>query len=104
MALGVRDVDRCIADYSQRLGCPPEVHVPGEYALWRSAEVNLSLRRAATSGLRHLGWEDPSAPAFSSDTDVNGIVWERFAAEQQLAEIRELWPVESVKDGDVGER
>ena len=92
VALGVSEVDRSVVDYSSRLGCPPVVHVPGEYALWRSDEVNLSIRRAETPGLRHLGWEDPSATAFSSDTDVNGIVWERFAAEHQAAEIRLLWP------------
>jgi len=95
VALGVREVDRCVGDYSTRLGCPPAVHVPGEYALWRSDEVNLSIRRADAPGLRHLGWEDPFAAAFSTDTDVNGIVWERFAAEHQAAEIRLLWPVDA---------
>lgn len=94
VALSVCEVDRCIVDYSTRLGCQPAVHVPGEYALWRSDEVNLSIRRAEVPGLRHLGWEDPSAAAFSADTDVNGIVWEHFAAEHQAAEIRLLWPVD----------
>lgn len=100
VALGVRDVDRCIKDYAQRLGCQPEVHVWGEYALFRSKEVNLSLRRAEVTGLRHLGWEDPSAASFSSDTDVNGIIWEHFAAEHQLAEIQTLWPADPVKPSD----
>jgi hypothetical protein len=94
VALGVCEVDRCIVDYSARLGCPPSVHVPGKYALWRSDEVNLSIRLADAPGLRHLGWEDPSAAAFSTDTDVNGIVWEHFAAEHQRAEIRLLWPID----------
>jgi len=91
VALGVIDVDLSVADYSARLGCPPAVHIRSEYALWRSDEVNFSIRRAETPGLRHLGWEDPSAAAFSAETDVNGIVWERFAAEHQAAEIRLLW-------------
>jgi hypothetical protein len=95
VALGVCEVDRCVVDYSTRLGCPPAVHIPGEYALWHSEEVNLSIRRAEATGLRHLGWEDPSAAAFSVDTDVNGILWERFAAEHQAAEIRLLWPIDA---------
>jgi hypothetical protein len=89
----VCDVDRCVVDYTLRLGCPPAFHAAGEYALWRADEVNLSIRRAEAPGLRHLGWEDPSAAAFSTDTDVNGMVWERFAAEHQAAEIRQIWPV-----------
>jgi hypothetical protein len=92
VALGVLDVDACISDYSARVKCLPLVHVPGEYALWRSEELNLSIRKAEVLGLRHLGWEDPSAAVFSSDTDVNGIVWEHFAAEHQATEIRGLWP------------
>lgn len=92
VALGVADVESSVSDYSARLSCSPTVHVRGEYALWRTQQVNLSIRRAQSMGLRHLGWEDPSAAAFSSDTDVNGIVWEHFAAEHQLAEIADLWP------------
>ena len=82
-------------DYSRRLGCDPCVVVPEEYALWRTDCVNLSVRRdkSATPGsLRHLGWEDPAAEAFSSEADVNGIVWEHFSAEQQAEEINSAWP------------
>ena len=42
--------------------------------------------------LRHLGWEDASAKSFSQDTDVTGIVWERFTVQQQADEINEIWP------------
>jgi hypothetical protein len=42
--------------------------------------------------LRHLGWEDPTASEFIQDTDVNGIVWERFTAQHQADEINEIWP------------
>lgn len=95
VALGVEDVMRSVEDYSERLGCRPVVHVPGEYALWRSNEVNLSIRRnTGPACLRHLGWEDPSAPEFSSEVDVNGITWERFSAEHQQTEIRGHWPTE----------
>lgn len=94
IAIGVADVSSSIGDYTARLASPPTVVVPGEYALWRTDTLNLSIRRVegAPGMLRHLGWEDSSAPRFSSDTDVNGIVWEHFAAEQQDAEIEEAWP------------
>lgn len=29
---------------------------------------------------------------FSQETDVNGILWESFNEENQLQEIRDLWP------------
>ena len=82
-------------DYSNRLGVPPCACVPGEYVLWRTACLNLSVRRdpARQSGeLRHLGWEDACAGEFIQDIDVNGIIWERFTARQQAAEINEIWP------------
>lgn len=69
--------------------------VKNEYALWRTASLNVSIRQDpnCTPGeLRHLGWEDDSAPGFSEDKDVNGITWERFSAQQQADEINELWP------------
>jgi hypothetical protein len=94
IAIAVADVSRCVEDFTRRLGCSPCVVIPHEYALWRTSGINLSIRRTGeqTGALRHLGWEDPSATAFTSDTDTNGILWERFSAEQQAAEIREAWP------------
>jgi len=94
IAIGVSDISRSVDDYSQRLGCPPSVVVPDEYALWRTSSLNLSIRRTVEQPgeLRHLGWEDPTAPAFASDRDVNGILWEHFSAEQQSREILETWP------------
>src|SRR5688572_11275962 len=93
VALGVNDVDRAVLDYAVRLGCAPTVHVPGEYALFRPDGINFSVRRAdGPPSLRHLGWEDPDAESFSSETDANGICWERFTLEQQLEEIRSHWP------------
>lgn len=95
LALSTRDLTASIADYSQRLGCAPRVVVPGVYALWRSPQINCSLRYdadAAPGTLRHLGWEDADCPAFSAAEDCHGLLWERFSAEQQMAEILELWP------------
>lgn len=95
IAIATRDLPATIVDYSQRLGCQPCSHVVGEYALWRTSTVNLSVRNdpsCQAGELRHLGFEDPDAAEFSSSTDVNGVVWERFAAAQQAAEIEATWP------------
>jgi len=94
IAIGVADISRSIDDYTRRLGCPPSVVVPHEYALWRTSTINLSIRRTRedVGTLRHLGWEDPLAPNFVTERDVNGIVWEHFSAEQQTREILETWP------------
>lgn len=94
VALGTADVDATVVDYTARLGTAPTTHVPGEYALWRTGGLNLSIRRddVKPGTLRHLGWETPDAESFTTSTDVNGIVWERFTAEQQTAEIATLWP------------
>lgn len=95
LALGVRDIAETVSDYTRRLGQPPVLVVPGEYALWRTDQLNLSVRRVAdeqVGQLRHLGWEDPAADGFSSDVDCNGVHWERFNAQEQAREIREIWP------------
>ena len=94
IAIGVGDISRSIEDYTRRLGCSPSVVVPDEYALWRTPGINLSIRRTSEhpGALRHLGWEDSSASSFVTDTDVNGILWEHFNAEQQDREIVETWP------------
>lgn len=94
IAIGVSDIARSIEEYSHRLGCPPVVVVPNEYALWRTDSVNFSIRRDIQNAgkLRHLGWEDPSASHFTQEKDINGIVWERFSQELQSREIKEIWP------------
>ena len=94
IALGVSNIEESIKDYSQRLECEPIVVVPNEYALWRTANINLSIRRVddGKNPLRHLGWEDDSASKFTQDTDVNGIVWERFNKQLQEKEIADTWP------------
>jgi len=88
-------IEASVQGYSARLGCSPEVVVPNEYALWRTNAFNFSIRKVANqeSGqLRRLGWEDPSCKAFTTETDVNGILWEQFSSEQQREEIKETWP------------
>lgn len=93
IALSVGDLETSVADYSERLGCPPCVVVPGAYALWRTELPNFSVRADGTPGaLRHLGWEDEAAPGFSRQTDCNGAVWECFAQQHQRDEIAGLWP------------
>ncbi len=95
LALSSHDIEASVADYSARFGQPPCVHVRGEYALWRTAAVNLSVRHdpaCSPGSLRHLGFEDPQAAAFSVSEDVNGIAWERFTAAQQAEEIEQAWP------------
>jgi catechol 2,3-dioxygenase-like lactoylglutathione lyase family enzyme len=95
IAISTDKIEQSIQDYTDRLGCPPCSQVAGEYALWRTETVNLSIRqdrKCAPGSLRHLGWEDPSAPSFSEEQDVNGIVWERFQAQHQADEINKLWP------------
>lgn len=94
IAVAVSNIARSVEDYTRRLGMPPAVIVPGEYALWRTDHLNLSIRRTddAPGTLRHLGWEDPAAEAFTLDEDENGITWERFNAAAQDKEILDRWP------------
>lgn len=92
-ALNVRDLKKSVRDYSRRLGCKPSVIIPKKYALWRTSSLNFSIRVASPAGkLRHLGWEVGTAKLFSKNKDKNGVIWERFTAAQQRAEIRALWP------------
>lgn len=101
LALNVTDLDASIADCSRRLGAPPQAVVPGVYALFRTAEVNLSLRVSApeeAGTLRHVGFEDPGAEGFTAERGENGIVWERFTEAQQRDEILALWPDAELAD------
>lgn len=98
LALSVANVERSIAEYTERLSVAPEVVVPGEYALWRTVSLNFSIRRSnePSGTLRHVGWEDSKAAGFTVERDVNGIAWERFNPEAQAEEIRRLWPAATV--------
>ncbi len=93
IALGVRDLERSIDDYRAMLGLSPELVIPGQYALFRTDELNLSLRvQDGEPKVRHLGFEDDAATEFSVTRDSLGFEWERFARQNQLDEIREAWP------------
>ncbi|GAB4215382.1 MAG: hypothetical protein OHK0012_15410 [Synechococcales cyanobacterium] len=105
VALSTTDLKAAIADYSARLGSAPVVVVPDTYALWRTPHVNLSLRwdpDRPAGQLRHLGWEDDTATAFTVDIDVHGIPWERFHPLHQAAEIQEVWPGTDYPVADIG--
>jgi catechol 2,3-dioxygenase-like lactoylglutathione lyase family enzyme len=93
IALAVDELERSIADYNQRLGAEPVVIVAGRYALWRTAEVNLSVTVEPGEGgrLRHLGFEDDTAEEATESEDVKAITWEHFAAEEQTREIEESY-------------
>lgn len=93
IALAVRDLSESIADYSRRLGIPPNVVVAGKYAMWRSEAMNFSINQLPERAgqLRHLGFEDDTAAGFSSDFDCNGIEWELFSSADQDAKIREIY-------------
>jgi hypothetical protein len=95
IAISTDNIAATVQDYSHRFGCAPAIVVPGEYALWRTETLNISVRQDSTcppGALRHLGWEDDDAESFTTDTDCNGILWECFAAHHQAAEINEIWP------------
>lgn len=89
IALAVADLDASIADYSKRLGQPPQAVVPGVYAMWRTGQLNFSIRedRAHAGQLCNLGFEDDTAQGFAHDIDVNGVRWERFSATEQDVQV-----------------
>jgi hypothetical protein len=95
LAIATNSIAATVADYSRRLNSRPCLVISDQYALWRTPTLNLSVRQddsCKPGELRHLGWEDAQAEHFTVETDVNGIVWERFSAQQQAEEINSLWP------------
>lgn len=95
IAISTDRIEESIKDYTFRLGVEPCSFIANEYALWRTDSLNVSIRHDLTcqpGELRHLGWEDNSVAEFSEEKDINGIVWERFSAQQQADEINQLWP------------
>ena len=95
LAISTTDIAASVEEYSRRLGVKPVLVVDGEYALWRTETLNVSVRidqDGNVPAVRHLGWEDESAQTFEAETDCNGIVWERFSAASQASEILALWP------------
>ncbi|MEM6610694.1 MAG: hypothetical protein AAF652_00260 [Cyanobacteria bacterium P01_C01_bin.72] len=94
LAISTQNIAETIKDYSARFGEPPCLVIAQEYALWRTDTLNVSIRKdesVASGTIRHLGWEDAAASSMSAEVDVNGIIWENFTAEQQAAEINQIW-------------
>ena len=93
IALAVADLGNSIRDYSKRLGVEPTAVVSGKYAMWRTPQLNFSINQIPERAgqLRHLGFEDSAASAFSSDHDVNGIEWELFSPKAQDDKIVEVY-------------
>ncbi|TAL71782.1 MAG: hypothetical protein EPN56_11055 [Rhodanobacter sp.] len=89
IALIVADLDTAIADYSKRLGQHPQAVVADTYAMWRTELLNFSISQdpARAGQVRNLGFEEDEAEGFRSETDSNGIAWERFSALTQDLEV-----------------
>lgn len=101
--LTIADLDASIADYSARLGQPPQVVVAGTYALWRTEQLNFSINQQPDGAgqLRHLGFEDGEATGFRRDADVNGIQWENFsglAQDLRIVSTYGVLPVNTVEE------
>jgi len=95
IAISTNNIEATVTDYNVRLSAEPDLHIAGQYALWRTESLNLSIRqdsKCVSGSLRHLGWEDSCVTEFTQDIDVNDIVWEHFNAQNQADEINNLWP------------
>jgi hypothetical protein len=84
VALAVDHVDGVAADSAERLGESPVVSIAGEYALWRTSEINLSISKARPDEerLRHVGFEDPEVETKTYSTDCSGLLWESSSSHQ----------------------
>ena len=69
IAVAVSNLEATVQEYSCRLGMAPVLVVADEYALWRTATLNFSIRKTkdAPRTVRHIGWEDPAAAGFLGD-------------------------------------
>jgi len=94
LAVAVANIETSVEEYSRLLGARPVVIVPGQYALWRTTELNFSIRRTddAAGTVRHVGFERDDALEFTKHVDANGLVWETFNRFDQAKEIASLWP------------
>lgn len=94
IAISVKDIKTSIKEYSEFLQSSPALVIADEYVLWRTDELNLSLRKTneEVGVIRHLGFEDDKLKGFDEFKDSNGVVWELFNKQAQANEINELWP------------
>jgi hypothetical protein len=93
ISIAVKDLFESIKDYSNRLGCDPEIVVDEKYALWRTDILNFSISQKPdiAGQMRHLGFEDSSATEFSISKDCNGTMWEDFTSKMQKQEIIDVY-------------
>ncbi len=94
LAVAVDNIETSVVEYTKLLGAEPVHVVPGEYALWRTAVLNFSIRRVPgeEGRVRHVGFERDDVDQFREYRDANGLVWETFTKEQQAEEILAAWP------------
>lgn len=94
LAVAVQDLEASVADYNKRLGQEADLVIPGEYALWRTKILNLSIRVTGeeVGRVRHVGFEDEHAAEFTAERDLNGLLWENFNSQHQAQEIQAAWP------------
>ena len=58
IALGVSNIEESDRDYSLRFDQEADLVIPGEYAIWRTQTLNVSIRRVPledSAKLRHFG-------------------------------------------------
>ena len=67
VAFGIADVESSAGNYSQRLGCRPDLFTPGKYALWRTDAVNLSIRKVSHEEGGALRWHGSGDVVRSGD-------------------------------------
>jgi hypothetical protein len=95
LAIGVKNIEDSIQEYTNRFGCKPVIVVKNEYALFKTDCLNVSIRKVITSdiGVRHVGWESEKYTGFEEEKDCNGLIWETFREEDQMKEIKGLWSI-----------
>lgn len=94
VALGVAQLKPAVEEYTRLLAREPALVIPDAYALFRTRELNLSLRVTATEAgqVRHLGFERDEPTAFETVRDAAGVTWELFDASGQAEEIHVAFP------------
>jgi hypothetical protein len=96
ISVSVGDFNKSVDEYSEKLGCLPEVVVDDRYALWRNEILNFSISKKAGQEagiIRHIGFEDPSLNDFSEEQDCNNITWEFFDKLSQQKEIKDKFGI-----------
>lgn len=93
LAVAVTDLEISVAEYTRLIGAAPDLVIPGQFALWRTPILNMSLRCTgqAAGTVRHVGFERDDATRFEEYRDVNGLTWETFNKHHQADEIRAVW-------------